>query len=58
MKNIINVSCNDEEFHIKIDGDNIDLLTSITEIIRKIEDQNNITTDTSLRIIKKMLEGN
>lgn len=56
MKNIINVSCNDEEFHIKIDGDNIDLLTSISEIIRKIEDQNNITTDTSLKIIKKMLE--
>lgn len=56
MKNIINVSCNDEEFHIKIDGDNIDLLTSIAEIIKKIEEQNNITKDTSIRIIKEMLE--
>lgn len=56
MKNIINVSCNNEEFHIKIDGDNIDLLTSMAEIIKKIEEQNYITTDTSLKIIKKMLE--
>ena len=56
MKNIIKVDVNDEEFHIKIDGDNFDLLTSITEILRKIEEQNNITTDTSLKIIKKMLE--
>lgn len=56
MKNIINVSCNDEEFHIKIDGDNIDLLTAISEIIKKIEEQNNITVDTSIRIIKNMLE--
>ncbi len=56
MKNIINVSCNDEEFHIKIDGDNIDLLTSIAEIIRKMEVEGGVNTDTSLRIIKKMLE--
>lgn len=56
MKNIINVSCNDKEFHIKIDGENIDILTSITEVLRKIEEQNNITIDTSLKIIKKMLE--
>ncbi|OLS02898.1 hypothetical protein [Tissierella creatinophila] len=56
MKNIINASCNDEEFRIVIDGDNIDLLTAISEILRKIEEQNNITVDTSMKIIKKMLE--
>lgn len=56
MKNIISVNCNSKEFHIKIDGDNIDLLTSMAEIIKKIEEQNYITTDTSLKIIKKMLE--
>lgn len=56
MKEIINVSCDEEEFHIKIDGDNIDLLTSIAEIIRKIEKENYVSTDTSIRIIKKMLE--
>lgn len=56
MKEIINVSCDEEEFHIKIDGDNIDLLTSIAEIIRKIEKENYVSTDTSIKIIKKMLE--
>lgn len=56
MKEIINVSCDEEEFHIKIDGENIDLLTSIAEIIRKIEKENYISTDTSIKIIKKMLE--
>ena len=55
MKEIINVSCDEEEFHIKIDGDNIDLLTSIAEIIRKIEKENYVSTDTSIKIIKKML---
>ena len=56
MKEIIKVSCNDKEFHIIIDGDNIDLLTSIAEIIRKIEKQNNISTATSIQILKNMLK--
>lgn len=56
MKEIIRVRCNDKEFNIKIEGANIDLYTAISEMIKEISKQRNIEIDTSLRIIKKILE--
>ena len=56
MEDIIKVSCDDKEFNIKIEGDNIDLYTAIAEIIKVISRQRGVTTDTSVRIIRKMVE--
>ena len=56
MEDIIKVSCDDKEFNIKIEGDNIDLYTAIAEIIKVISRQRGVTADTSVRIIRKMVE--
>lgn len=56
MEDIIKVSCDDKEFNIKIEGDNIDLYTAIAEIIKVISKQRGVTGDTSVRIIRRMIE--
>lgn len=58
MKEILKVSCNDKEFNIKLEGENIDLYTVIADIIKEISRQRGVTTDTSIKIIKKMIEDN
>lgn len=57
MQEIIKVLADDESIRIIIDGNNIDFLKAISEIIKKIESESNISKETSLSIIKKMLEG-
>lgn len=57
MKEIIKVTCDNKKFNIKIDGENIDLYTAIAEIIKEISKQRNIENETSLLIVKKMVEG-
>ena len=56
MEDIIKVSCDDKEFNIKIEGDNIDLYTAIAEIIKVISRQRGVTGDTSVRIIRKIIK--
>ena len=57
MKEIIKVLADDENIRIIIDGDNIDLLKAISEIIKKMEEQSGVSKETSIAVIKKMLEG-
>lgn len=57
MKEILKVLVDEENIRIIIDGDNRDLLESIAEIIKKIESETGITKETSLAIIRKMLES-
>lgn len=57
MKEIIKVLADDKNIRIIIDGDNIDFLKAMSEIIKKIESESNISKETSIGIIKKMLEG-
>jgi len=56
MKNIINIDVNDKEIHIKIDGDNIDILDSMVLILKKMEEESGLTIETSLRYLNKYLE--
>ena len=48
MQEIIKVLADDESIRIIIDGNNIDFLKAISEIIKKIESESNISKETSL----------
>lgn len=56
MKEIISVSCNDEEYNIKIEGKNIDLLSGVVHLIKAISESSGTHIEVILDYINGYLE--
>ncbi len=53
MKEIIKVSCNEEEYNIRIEGKYIDLVSGVVHLIKAISE----STETHIEIIMNYING-
>ena len=56
MKQILSISCNDEEFNISVDGDNYDLLIGIAQVLKEIAKESDYTAGQLMKFIKSYME--